>query len=295
VDPGPSLRDLACFAAVARQLNFSRAAGELGLSQPAVSQAIARVERILGVRLLDRTSREVSLSAAGHALLPRVVAALAAADAVTHEARRLAAPMRLAYCPLVGAFAARVVRRLAERKPAVTVELSPSGWRAAGGALTGGTAAAALMSAPFPAGMATTARFQVPITHLAVRVGAPLSTAARVSVPQLAGREVLVPRELAEPLRRRLGAGVRAVPARTEDLPAALDLVAAGRGVLPTPHLLVETVRRPDIRFVPLDLGDEAHLTYALAWHRDRATADTMALVQTVQEVLRVPARRPNR
>ena len=65
MDPGPPLRDIACFALVARHRSFSRAAAELGLSQPAASQAIARLERAVGVRLFERTSRAVELSAAG--------------------------------------------------------------------------------------------------------------------------------------------------------------------------------------------------------------------------------------
>src|SRR5205085_11164545 len=135
VDPGPPLRDIACFAVVARQLSFSRAAAELGLSQPALSQAIARLERAVGVRLFDRTSREVQLSTAGKALLPYADAVLDAAAAFGTEAARLAVPappsIRLAYAPLVGVLAARVVRRLATRAVPVDVELWPAGWSSA--------------------------------------------------------------------------------------------------------------------------------------------------------------------
>ena len=69
-------------------------------------------------------------------------------------------------------------------------------------------------------------------------------------------------------------------------LPDALDLVAAGRGYLPVPRLLVDTVVRPDIRFVPLD-DSGLRMTYALVWCHDRASAEVMALVQAVQELLR--------
>jgi len=282
----PSLRDLGCFAIVARRLSFSRAAGELGLSQPAVSHAIARLERIFGLRLLDRTSREVRLTGAGRALLPGVEALLDQADAVTAEARRLAAPaIRLVYDPLTGGLAARVARRLAERKPSLDIELRPAGWRAAAEAVAGGSAAAAIMSAPFPAGLASTARFHVPVRHLAVRAGAPLATAAQVGPDQLFGHEILLPEAWAH-LRPRFGPAARITIVDLDE--AALDLVAAGRGLLPTPHLVVETIRRPDVRFVPLALGD-AHLTYALVWDQASATPETMALVQVLQETLRTP------
>ncbi len=286
MDAGPSLRDLGCFALVARRLNFSRAADELGMSQPAASQAIARLERILGIRLLERTSREVRLTAAGRSLLPRVEALLEQADAVTAEARRLATPaIRLVYDPLTGSLAARAARRLADRKPSVDIELRPAGWRTATEALTQATAAAAIMSTPFPPGLASTARFHVPVRHLAVHADAPLATAPHLRPEQLFGQEILLPSAWAQ-LRHRFGPPARVAVVEVDDATAALDLVAAGRGLLPTPQILVETVRRPDVRFVPLTAGD-LHLTYALVWDQSSAAAETMALVQAVQEVLR--------
>src|SRR5262245_8479679 len=70
VDSGRTERDIACFVRVAARLSFSRAATELGMSQPAVSQAVARLERRLGLRLFERTSREVRLCDEGKLLLP---------------------------------------------------------------------------------------------------------------------------------------------------------------------------------------------------------------------------------
>lgn len=58
----------------------------------------------------------------------------------------------------------------------------------------GAVAAAAIMSTPFPPGFATSARFHVPVTHLAVPAGGPLATATRLGPAQLAGRPVLLPR-----------------------------------------------------------------------------------------------------
>jgi DNA-binding transcriptional LysR family regulator len=71
------LRQLECFAAVARQRNFTRAAEDLYLTQSAVSQQVRRLEAQLGLELLRRTSRGVELTAAGAELLPRAEAILA--------------------------------------------------------------------------------------------------------------------------------------------------------------------------------------------------------------------------
>jgi DNA-binding transcriptional LysR family regulator len=64
------LRQLDYFVAVAEELNFTRAAERVRVAQPAVSAQVARLERQLGQRLLDRSTREVRLTAAGQALLP---------------------------------------------------------------------------------------------------------------------------------------------------------------------------------------------------------------------------------
>ena len=64
------LSHLRCFAAVADELHFGRAAARLHMTQPPLTQAIAQLERVLGVRLFDRTKRSVQLTSAGAALLP---------------------------------------------------------------------------------------------------------------------------------------------------------------------------------------------------------------------------------
>ncbi|MEV4460441.1 LysR family transcriptional regulator [Microbispora sp. NPDC049633] len=295
MDSGPPLRDIGCFAAVARHLSFSRAAAELGVSQPAASQAVGRLERALGVRLFDRTSREVHLSPAGKALLPYAEALLESAAAFSAEAKRLAAPegdgVRLAYPPLAGGLAARIARRMARREPPAEVELRPAGRAAAVAALAAGEVTAAILAAPFPRELTTVARFHVPVGHLAVPAGDPLAGLPRLQPERLARHRVLMPRErppggVWARLAARVGPHRQHVVAdEIDDFAAALDLVAAGVGLLPTPLLVVTSVRRDDVAFVPLDAGD-LRLTYALAWRGERVSPGLMALVRTAQECL---------
>lgn len=72
----PSLFELQALAAIAAHRNFRAAADELGISPSALSHAIATLEKQLGVRLLNRTTRSVALSEAGENFLNQIRPAL---------------------------------------------------------------------------------------------------------------------------------------------------------------------------------------------------------------------------
>ncbi|WP_192884083.1 LysR family transcriptional regulator [Xanthomonas campestris] len=78
--PKPSFNDLAAFTAVATHRSFRRAASEVGLAPSSLSHVISALERNLGVRLLHRTTRSVSLTEAGARLYAKLVPALQDVD-----------------------------------------------------------------------------------------------------------------------------------------------------------------------------------------------------------------------
>ena len=109
------LQQLALFVRTVESGSFSKAAREFGLSQPSVSRAIAALERRLGVKLLVRTTRQVSATDAGEALLGRARDALLAIDDAESAARgadRLSGVLRVALPPEYG------VRRIVPLLPA---------------------------------------------------------------------------------------------------------------------------------------------------------------------------------
>jgi DNA-binding transcriptional LysR family regulator len=70
--PTDNLHDLRAFIAVARERSFTQAAAKLGVSQSALSHTIRGLEKRLGIRLLTRTTRSVSPTAAGERLFHNV-------------------------------------------------------------------------------------------------------------------------------------------------------------------------------------------------------------------------------
>jgi DNA-binding transcriptional LysR family regulator len=88
-------RELVYFITVAEELHFSRAAERLGIAQPPLSRAVSRLERRMGVRLLERTSRHVELTSAGLVFLDECRRLLRGLDAAVRRTQRAACPPRL--------------------------------------------------------------------------------------------------------------------------------------------------------------------------------------------------------
>ena len=116
------------FAMLAEELHFGRAAARLHMTQPALTQAIASLETALGVRLFDRSRRQVALSVAGSALLPEVRELLRRAEALPGLARSATqgetGRLRIGFVSPAGyAILPRWVRAFRERWPRVALEL----------------------------------------------------------------------------------------------------------------------------------------------------------------------------
>ena len=127
------LRQIRFVVAVAETLSFRRAGEQLDVGQPAVSQQVARLERELGVRLFDRTSRTVEITEAGQRFLPEARAVLAAVDraraSATGGGRRTSRVIRLGSSTGLGDRLDRLLEALRRTDPRVELELSSADTR----------------------------------------------------------------------------------------------------------------------------------------------------------------------
>jgi DNA-binding transcriptional LysR family regulator len=248
------LRELRYFIAVAEELNFTRAAARLGLAQPPLSAAIGRLERKLGVRLLERTSRRVTLTAAGAVLLEQGRIAVEAAGAAVERTRRAGLqPGRLTVAVKPGTgtgLLQKIMQRCAQdpQVPEVNLLFGHPGGPA--GAVRGGAADVAILRAPFDqCGLDTEL----------------LLTEPRVAVlpahHRLARRTELCRADLAGP--------------EINDVSQLLDAVALGNAVAYVPVSLAGQYRSaPGLAFVPVT--DLTPSEVVVAWpgtSRSRAVA----------------------
>jgi LysR family transcriptional regulator, cyn operon transcriptional activator len=121
----PELRHLRYLKAVADHGNFTRAAQDLHISQPTLSQQIRQLERGVGAQLLDRSGRSVTLTDAGQAYLEhagRALRELAAGQRAVHDVTDLSrGHLRLAVTPTFTAYlVGPLITELHNRYPGIT-------------------------------------------------------------------------------------------------------------------------------------------------------------------------------
>ncbi len=126
---GTEFAELDAFVAVAERLNFARAATALGLAPSTLSQTIRALEDRLGVRLLNRTTRSVSLTEAGERLLARIRPAFAdlnsAVAAVNDFRQKPAGTLRLSVSTIPAhMILAPLLKKFMAAYPAITLDVT---------------------------------------------------------------------------------------------------------------------------------------------------------------------------
>ena len=267
-------RELRYFVAVAEELHFGRAALRLGIAQPPLSRAIARLERRLGVTLLERTSRSVTLTEAGAVLLSEGRAALDAVEAADRRTRRAAAgPPGLVLATKAGASAellAKLLDAYAAEPGSVAVDVLLCGVAEQERLLRDGRADVALLHRPFDSAVGFDTEELSTENQVAVLpAGHPLTTRASLRMADLETRAgPPLPRWPCADGTYRDGPGPE-VHNHTQ----LLQLISLGRTVAVLPESALAHLGR-DLVAVPL--LDAPQVTTVIAWpphSRSRALA----------------------
>jgi DNA-binding transcriptional LysR family regulator len=259
-----NLHQVRYLVAVVDEGHFGRAAERLYVSTPALSQQIRKLERSLGVELVDRSAHPVRPTAAGESFLAEARAALHAADralaAVQSHRRELAGTLRIGFMTAAtGAHFRPVLEQLRRRDPAATVHLVELAWGEQASAVRDGKVDASLMRPPvadttglcFDVLLREPRVVALPATHR-------LAGRASVSLDDLDGEPHVRDDEAEQEWvrwwacdPRPSGRPVRYGPS-VHTITELLEVVAAGEAVAITGGLVETAHRHPDVVFVPV-------------------------------------------
>ncbi|MFE7318886.1 LysR family transcriptional regulator [Streptomyces sp. NPDC057555] len=294
------LRDLRYFLATAEELNFTRAAERLFISQPALSKQIRQLETGLRVRLFQRDRRTVTLTEAGAALLPRAREVLGLWDetqrAVSDAAAAEAAVLTLGVSTSVGRGLLPAIRaRFAERRPNWRIRVRQIAWDDGSAGLADGTADLALLWLPFPEQEA----FAVEVVAteprwVALPAGHRLADAAEVPFAALLEEPFLALPESAGALRdhwlavsERDGRPVR-IGAVVSGADETFEAVEEGLGVVLLAAGNAAIYQRPGVIARPVSGLSPSRL--ALAWRADDHRTALRDAVEAVRQAGPPPA-----
>jgi LysR family hydrogen peroxide-inducible transcriptional activator len=297
---GLSLRDLEYAVAVAELRHFGRAADRCGVSQPALSEQLRKLETLLGVTLFERSKRRVALTADG-------VALLAQARRVLEEARELVSlsqsrPGGLGGVLSLGAietlgpyYLPGLLRLMREARPEIGLRLAEGRTARLIERLLGGELDLALLAMPAGrGGLASAPLFFEPFL-LAAPPGHRLAGLPRLALDELPADDLLLLEE-GHCLRDQALSLCEARPGVTRhatSLETLWQMIAAGEGYSLLPALAVAA--RPEMRdlvvcrsLADASAGREIALVWRAADPRDALFRDLAALlIRALPETVR--------
>jgi DNA-binding transcriptional LysR family regulator len=275
------VRQLRYFVAVAEELHFGRAADRLGMAQPPLSRAIRDLERQLTVRLFERTTRQVNLTAAGEILLRDARTALEAVTAATRrvrEAGRTSPRLRIALkADIDGGLLPQILDAYNAGGASLAPELILGGFGEQPQALRDGRADVGLVLHPFDdRGLDSEPLLSEPVLA-ALAAADPLAARTALCLDDLAGRETLggTPANRARPVEHRSRHDTLRPASNLSEI---FSLVETGSIVFFAPASVAQRYPRPEIAYRPVtDIPDS---TLAVAWPQDARSPAVAAFVR---------------
>lgn len=282
----PDVRQLRYFVAVAEERHFGRAAERLGIAQPPLSRAVRELERQLGVQLLERTTRQVTVTPAGETLLRDARTALDAVNAAIRRTRNVGSPRPMLRVAIKADFDAGLLPVILEayksEPESLPVELLFGTRGAQIPALQDGRADVAILPRPYEdSGVGWEPLLTEP-RLLAISATDPLASRPRLQLSDLAG--YLLP-DGTPADRGETAPPTPSVAHQGFDLAQLFQRVELGEIVFFAPLSLVQRHTRPDIAYREVDGLEPSTLT--VAWPEFSHSPAVAAFVRVATSVAR--------
>jgi DNA-binding transcriptional LysR family regulator len=279
------LRHLRYFLAVAEELNFTRAAERLGISQPPLTQQMKALEAELGVALLDRSAYRIELTDAGRIFAAEAARILGDARSAVQAARRAATGatgrVRVGFTESASfnSLVTSTLRSFRSDYPAVEISLEEHPSTELIEALREGRLDTAFVRPPLPAqrGLSLDLLEKEPLVA-AVPTGHPLSTRRQIELETLAAETfILYPRAVRPGLADTVIAACEAagftprVGQYAPQLSSTINLVAASLGISIVPDSM-RCLQARAVTYLPLS-GEPLYALLGIAYRTDEGSS----------------------
>lgn len=278
------LRQLRCLVAIVDEGSFTDAALALGVSQAAVSRTLASLERTLGVRLLRRTSREVTPTATGLRVVAQARRVLGEVADLVREATSGHARVRIGYAwSALGRHTLAFQRRWSGAHPETDLQLVRVNSGTAG--LAEGACDLAVVRRALD-----DRRFDSAIVGLERRLCAmaaddPLARRRSVRLSDIGGRTLLIDRRTGTTTTELWPPDSRPSTEDTHDVDDWLTVISTGRCVGMTAESTANQYPRPGVVYRPV--RDAEPIAVRLAWWRDDPHPATQSAIELLTALYR--------
>jgi DNA-binding transcriptional LysR family regulator len=278
------LRHLRVLVAVVDTGSFTDAAIDLGISQAAASRTLISLEHILGVRLLHRTSRDVTPTTAGVQVLARARHLLADADDLIAEATTGHSRLRIGHAwSAMGRHTLEFQRQWAAQYPDVDLHLIRT--NSATGGLAEGLCDLAVVRIPADERRFASAVVGSERRYCAMAADDPWARRRSISLDDTRARTLLIDRRTGSTNEDLWPDGEAPPMEDTQDIDDWLAIIATGRGIGITAESTVSQYRREGVVFRPL--RDAPPITIELIWRRHDPHPSTHAAVALLADLYR--------
>ena len=281
------------FVAVAEELHFGRAAERLNMTQPPLSRQIQKLERSVGVELLERDNRKVSLTAAGQAFLIDARRLVISAERAPLNARRIASgqfgELRIGFTAASGfSLLGPLLSEISTQLPNVHLELFEMVTGEQITALQDGDIDLGLARPPFDEDVLESQLLFSESLYIAVPTGHRLDLLPREIVAEdLAGEALIMhsptkARYFYDLVVRQIDIEHQNVVHSVSQILTMITLVAAGRGIAFVPES-AKLLGVEGVRYLRLDDIPEDAVELHAIWNRDTRNPALAKLAQIVR------------